>query len=689
MTDKRILIPILFCILVGMSFIVVAQQEKVGANILDCTGLTESQCKASTIGVPSLEPVIREGGGEYYPTILIILNESTPTEELMRAKERVEQDLQYAADIAFDFKDNIEHEQGTRQLFGESFELFPDYNEVISELQVKIDFFDNLKAQVSNQNTGSELRDLRASARNEWFETLLLERYALLRIQPARVILSTGYSIDEILVENVQYLSDHFRLYPVWIEFKRRAVDDTHIYSSDKSGFVQSWTVSRDGWLAVWENPPMKTSTEEYVPVGWGAFYNMDSSVANHIAVDDIDGDGVKEVIVYTMGRLAGAGVSFGSDPARVYVFNYVNGDLVVKSGWPYLFGTNAGFSALSSPAIGVIDSSLEKKIVMPFNNNLYVFDSSGNIVSGWPQQTVTSEQGPVLADIDADGINEIIFPSRGNITVWDGNGQLLNSFVLESGGARLLTPAVEDLDNDGVPEIVAVSDRGFNSSVYVTDSNGNSLSGWPKDIGRTIAQPTIADVNNDGEREILVVLRDERKVQIYDRDGNLLEEKVGSQDGIFIGSAVVAQLDSSSSSPQIIIGDRRNNLHVFNSPLTHWPKNVASSGGFHTSSAVVADINGDGDLDIIIGSDGTPPFDIDKNLYAFSYSTGQLISGYPKASNAAFRSSPIVADLDNDGNVEVVIGSEDGYLYLADGVGSGPIVWSQNGGSPERRNAI
>lgn len=422
----------------------------------------------------------------------------------------------------------------------------------------------------------------------------------------------------------------------------------------------------------------------------WDALYNMKSSVTAHIAVDDIDGDGFKEIIVPTSGKLRGF-EEYGEDPARLYVFNYVNGELIVKNGWPYLFTSGGADSSFSSPAIGVIDSTLEKRIVIPFMNQLFAFDAGGNIVTGWPQNVdVRQYQSPVLADMDNDGVNEIIFPSRGSIKIWRGNGVLINSFILNSDiSIELRAPAVADLDGDTVPEIIAVSDEDFSSSIYVINADGSSLPGWPQKTGLSIVQPTITDVNNDGKNEILIVLRDDKKVQIYDLQGTLVDEKIGSQFGMFIGSAVVAQLDKSTVEPEIILGDRKNNLHVFNSPLNVWPKQVAPSGGFHTSSAVIADVNADGDLDIIIGSDGSPPNDIDKNLYAFSYSTGELVQGYPKASSAGFRSSPIIADLDNDGNLEVVIGSEDGYLYLAKGLGAGPILWSQNGGSPERKNVL
>lgn len=215
-----------------------------------CEGLTESQCKAAQIWVKSLTPSIitsDKGEREYYPNELIVLSDATSPEDLVRAKEQIERDFTYAIDLLEDYKGNLEDAQ-IRGLFGKTNQLFPDYNEIISEIDSKVSFFNNLKDQIPSQNTGSELRDLRASARDEWMELILIERYAVLRLQPARLIAGAGYSIDEVLTGNIHYLTHHFNNYPNWIEFKARASNDQDIYDPDESGFVQSWIDSDNEW---------------------------------------------------------------------------------------------------------------------------------------------------------------------------------------------------------------------------------------------------------------------------------------------------------------------------------------------------------------------------------------------------------------------------------------------------------
>jgi hypothetical protein len=58
--------------------------------------------------------------------------------------------------------------------------------------------------------------------------------------------------------------------------------------------------------------------------------------------------------------------------------------------------------------------------------------------------------------------------------------------------------------------------------------------------------------------------------------------------------------------------------------------------------------------------------------LYAYNYN-GTLISGFPKiiSDSTAVQSSPIIADLDDDGLGEISIGSPDGMVYSFNGDGT------------------
>ncbi|HLF40096.1 MAG TPA: VCBS repeat-containing protein, partial [Acidimicrobiia bacterium] len=79
------------------------------------------------------------------------------------------------------------------------------------------------------------------------------------------------------------------------------------------------------------------------------------------------------------------------------------------------------------------------------------------------------------------------------------------------------------------------------------------------------------------------------------------------------------------------------------------WQK-TASGGRFHWSSPVIADVDGDGSNDVVVGG-------LNGSVYAYSAS-GVLLPGFPAKAMAAVASSPAVGDVDGDGANEVVVGA-------------------------------
>jgi hypothetical protein len=69
-----------------------------------------------------------------------------------------------------------------------------------------------------------------------------------------------------------------------------------------------------------------------------------------------------------------------------------------------------------------------------------------------------------------------------------------------------------------------------------------------------------------------------------------------------------------------------------------------------------VGDINGDGVLEVVIGSK-------DSKVYVWD-AEGRLLPGWPKNTGGAISSSPAIGDVDGDGTLELVIGSKDTNVY-------------------------
>lgn len=247
----------------------------------------------------------------------------------------------------------------------------------------------------------------------------------------------------------------------------------------------QVWALNDDattvpGW------PVYETPNKDIIL--WGSIYSSP-------AVGDLDNDGVKEIV-------------FGNDGYYVCLQRNSNGDCIktdqytggvfafdinrnFKNGWPVGFRTGERFAFVwSSVALGNLDSDSELEVVAgTVDGKIYAFNHDGTLISGsWPVATDNFIlASPVIFDVDNDRKNEILIPSAdGMVYTLEANGtQILGwslateSMLIASDSRRGIrsTPAVGDLDNDGLTEIVLVDNLG---TVYLLKTNAKFRADWP-----------------------------------------------------------------------------------------------------------------------------------------------------------------------------------------------------------------
>ena len=244
----------------------------------------------------------------------------------------------------------------------------------------------------------------------------------------------------------------------------------------------------------------------------------------------------------------------------------------------------------------------------------------------------------PTLADWDGNGVLDIIATSTaGGLRGWSGiNGSVL--FVLPTVSGSFSTPAVGDIDGDGLPDI-AISAWGQYITAY--RHNGTQLfshfiydSSW--------SSPALADLDGDGRLEVIVG---------------------GDMD---IGNA--ANLPPVNLAPGGILWA----FHGDGSNAAGFPRHLSDQVLW--SSPSVVDLNGDGHLDIVIGTGENWSY---KGFELFAVDRfGNALAGWPVSMPGPTMGSPSIADVNGDGNLDVVEQSGDGSLTVLRSNGS--VLWTR-----------
>ncbi len=286
-------------------------------------------------------------------------------------------------------------------------------------------------------------------------------------------------------------------------------------------------------------------------------------------------------------------------------------------------------------------------------------------------------------------------------------DSDLRPGFPIRLDGSGECSPKITDLDGDGVMELVMCDGAG---TVYVLDGDGNQKPGWPQHLPPMRAMrtdnpnnhratrgaatgavdvdapsyfmraPAIGDLDGDGPQgRSVVVASFEGDIYVYDADGAMRDGFPVSLDpanaadtskdwnldsGIF-AAPVLADLDGDGDL-EIIVAALDSHLYVWHhdgTAMTGWP--VLLSDGEQRTRIVgtpsVGDIDGDGALEIVVSS--TENYDGKGRLYALEADGSPVGSAWPRILSTqkvlpfvgdGLPNSTAMADVDGDGMVDI-----------------------------------
>ncbi|MAP81892.1 MAG: hypothetical protein CL526_12490 [Aequorivita sp.] len=311
----------------------------------------------------------------------------------------------------------------------------------------------------------------------------------------------------------------------------------------------------------------------------------------------------------------------------------------------------------------------------------IIVFSNINGYCQFGPQQIIsTTANYPVnvyVADIDGDGKKDILSVARvDNNIAWykniDGQGNfgLLNLIAFLDEAKSVFAA---DLDGDNDMDVLATSSS-LNLVVWYENLDGQGNFSTQKVISNQAVgafSAIAADIDGDGDMDLVIA---------YDGDGLIWFENLDGQgdfrgrviDNTIAGARSVVAVDMDGDGDLDVLGNGTGSNKIF------WIENMDGLGTFGTLHIIndlgsysnvifAADVDGDGDMDVFSASPGD-------NEVAWYENLDGLGNFGPKNSitNTLDSTWTVYAeDLDNDGDIDVLATSVEVF--------GGEIVWFEN----------
>jgi hypothetical protein len=284
------------------------------------------------------------------------------------------------------------------------------------------------------------------------------------------------------------------------------------------------------------------------------------------------------------------------------------------------------------------------------FQAEMGYYDSGGNHATS-----------VAVADVNGDGKPDVIVTNQGfepgalgpvGVLLGNGDGTFQPAVTYSSGASSALFAAVADVNGDGKLDLLVANEVGT-VGVLLGNGDGTFQAAVVYDSGQDVSNFIVAaDLRGDGRLDIVVT-------------GDTVNVLLGNGDGTFqpaisygnASSVAVADVDGDGR-PDLVIGENGALVGILlgNGDGTFQEPVIYSTGASSLTWPTVADMNGDGKPDLVVSnlcaSVSSCGYGSVSVLLGNGDGTFQPATSYDSGGNV---SSVVVADLNGDGTPDAV----------------------------------